>query len=52
MSLSNAIMVSMGSLQAINTQIRTVADNVANASNPNYNRQSVRLSNRELGGAN
>lgn len=50
MSLSNAIMVSMGSLQAINTQIRTVADNVANASNPNYNRQSVRLSNRELGG--
>ncbi|MEQ8602033.1 MAG: flagellar hook-associated protein FlgK [Marivibrio sp.] len=50
MSLFGALGVAVTSINALNTAVRTVSDNVANANNPNYNRREENFENLQTGG--
>ena len=50
MSLFSALNNAVSSIDAINTAVRTVSDNVSNANNPNYNRREEQFESRTIGG--
>lgn len=50
MSLFSALGTAVTSINSLNTAVRTVSDNVANANNPNYNRREEQFENLQFGG--
>lgn len=50
MSLFNALSTAVSSINALNTAVRTVSDNVANANNPDYNRREESFESLQYGG--
>jgi flagellar hook-associated protein 1 FlgK len=50
MSLFSALGVAVSSINTLNTAVRTVSDNVANANNPNYNRREESFETISTGG--
>ena len=50
MTLFNALNVAVSSINAINTGLATVSDNVANSSNEEYNTRTTQFENQQFGG--
>ncbi|RED52450.1 FlgK family flagellar hook-associated protein [Aestuariispira insulae] len=50
MSLLSALSVAVTSVQTINTAVRTVSDNIANANNDEYNSRDTNFENLQYGG--
>ena len=50
MSLLSALTVAVTSVQTINTAVRTVSDNIANANNDDYNSRDTNFENLQYGG--
>lgn len=50
MSLFSALSVAVTSVNALNSAVRVVSDNVANATNEEYNKRTARFENLEFGG--
>lgn len=52
MSLFGALNVAISSVDALNTGIRTISDNISNSTNENYNSRRTQFVNNEFGGVN